>query len=146
MSSFLGYLFYQIFFAVFILIITPFLLPLLMIRKYRLFILQKFGFSLPVLPGDKTRKRIWINAVSIGELRAITPLIRDLRSRAAEAAIFLSIGTLAGMRFSRNLDLPVDIKFYYPLDLPWVVRHVLKNVKPDIYITAEAELWPNFIS
>jgi len=34
---------------------------------------------------------------------------------------------------------------YYPLDIPFVVRRVLRLVKPDIFVTVETELWPNFL-
>ena len=35
--------------------------------------------------------------------------------------------------------------FFFPLDLPCVVRKVIRRLRPDLFIIAETELWPNFL-
>jgi 3-deoxy-D-manno-octulosonic-acid transferase len=35
--------------------------------------------------------------------------------------------------------------FFFPLDYAWVVRKVIRRLRPDLFILAETELWPNFL-
>ncbi|MCM8793906.1 MAG: 3-deoxy-D-manno-octulosonic acid transferase, partial [Candidatus Omnitrophica bacterium] len=46
----------------------------------------------------------------------------------------------------KKLALPEEIVVYFPLDLSFIVRKVLKKIKPSLVIILETELWPNFIS
>jgi 3-deoxy-D-manno-octulosonic-acid transferase len=39
----------------------------------------------------------------------------------------------------------IDGVFYFPLDLPFIVRRTLKVVKPRLFIMMETELWPNLL-
>jgi hypothetical protein len=34
---------------------------------------------------------------------------------------------------------------YFPLDIPNVVRKIIRLAKPDVFIMVETELWPNFL-
>jgi 3-deoxy-D-manno-octulosonic-acid transferase len=35
---------------------------------------------------------------------------------------------------------------YLPIDLPWLMSSLLKQVKPDMLVIMEVELWPNLIN
>jgi 3-deoxy-D-manno-octulosonic-acid transferase len=37
----------------------------------------------------------------------------------------------------------VDRIFFFPLDLPWVVRRVVDQINPRVFVSLESELWPN---
>ncbi len=107
---------------------------------------QKLGF----LPGEISARdggepRIWVHAVSVGEVSAIHPLLRRLREAYPQASLFLSTGTASGQRVARERVPEASAVFYFPLDLPWIVRRVLRRLRPDVFITAETELWPNFL-
>ncbi len=105
---------------------------------------QKMGF-LPRDIGGQGRPKVWVHAVSVGEVSAIHPLVRELRKAYPQADILLSTGTASGQAVARERVKEADSVFYFPLDLPWVVRRVLRRIRPEVFITAETELWPNFL-
>ena len=67
--------------------------------------------------------RVWIHAVSAGEVVAAVPIVRELRSLLPEFELLFSVTTPAGMDMAnQQARLFVDHLFYFPFDLPWVVR------------------------
>ncbi len=146
MSGRVLYIVYNIVLKILLLISSPFILVLLSFRRYRTFIRQKFGFySSKVFSGKRRGVRIWFNAASVGEVRSIGPLIKRLKEIYPESTLFLSIGTMAGMETAEKLSLPVDEIFFSPMDVPFAVKNALSCYNPDLYITTETEIWPNFI-
>jgi 3-deoxy-D-manno-octulosonic-acid transferase len=89
--------------------------------------------------------RIWLHAVSVGEVTAAAPIVTALRSRFPGACIVLSTSTETGRQMARKLATDATVHIYYPLDIPCVVRKVLDRVRPDLFVPVETELWPNFI-
>ncbi|SEL95168.1 3-deoxy-D-manno-octulosonic-acid transferase [Syntrophus gentianae] len=90
--------------------------------------------------------RIWVHAVSVGEVTAAAPVVAELRSRYPGACIVLSTSTETGQEMAGRLISQATELIYYPLDLPFVVAGMLKRVQPDIFVPTETELWPNFLS
>jgi 3-deoxy-D-manno-octulosonic-acid transferase len=88
---------------------------------------------------------IWCHAVSVGEVRAVQPMLFLLQqdNRAADR-IVLSTVTMTGQDTARRECGFVRDIFYFPLDLPFVVGRALSRVKPCVYITTETEFWPEF--
>jgi 3-deoxy-D-manno-octulosonic-acid transferase len=89
--------------------------------------------------------RIWVHAVSVGEVTAAAPIVAALRSRFSGACIVLSTSTETGQEMARKLVPAANAYIYYPLDIPRVVRKVIDCVNPDVFVPVETELWPNFI-
>jgi len=89
------------------------------------------------------RKVIWIHAVSVGEVIAISSLIKSL---AKEYDVLLSTITDTGNQVaSRKFkDLPVKI-IYLPLDCPFTIKKTLEIFNPSALLIAETEIWPNLI-
>ena len=75
--------------------------------------------------------RIWVHAVSVGEVTAAAPIVAALRSRFPGACIVLSTSTETGQEMARKLATDATVHIYYPLDIPCVVRKVLDLVRPD---------------
>ncbi len=121
---------------------------MLLTGKYRRSLGPKFGLLSPEivsgLRGTET-PRIWVHAVSVGEVTAAVPIVAALRSRFPGSCIVLSTSTETGQEMARKLATAVTAHIYYPLDIPCVVRKVLDRVRPDVFIPVETELWPNFI-
>jgi 3-deoxy-D-manno-octulosonic-acid transferase len=114
--------------------------------KYRKSLGPKFGFMPPgVFEDMKGSPRIWVHAVSVGEVTAAAPIVASLRDYYPGACIVLSTGTETGQEMARRIVPGATAFIYYPLDIPRVVRKVLRRVKPDIFVPTETELWPNFI-
>jgi 3-deoxy-D-manno-octulosonic-acid transferase len=121
-------------------------LKMLLTGKYRKSLGPKFGLLSPVIaPLMQGDPRIWVHAVSVGEVTAAAPIVTALRSRFPGACIVLSTSTETGQEMARKLVTAATVHIYYPLDIPCVVRKVLDLVRPDVFIPVETELWPNFI-
>jgi len=105
---------------------------------------ERFGRIQP-LPA-KSRPRILIHAVSVGEVNLTKPLVTRL---APHAEIVISVSTDTGIARARSIyesstgqGLARVVR--YPLDASWSVRRFLDAVRPDLAALVELELWPNF--
>ncbi|MDQ8202824.1 glycosyltransferase N-terminal domain-containing protein [Pelagicoccus sp. SDUM812003] len=121
---------------------------LLHIRKrggYRDRFGTRFGKGLKVPPKAPGRKRIWIQAVSLGEMLAIEPLLKRLESE-PEIEIYLTVTTSTGYALAKEKygRQAVGIS-YFPMDF-WLFSHrVWNRIDPDLAICAETELWPEHL-
>ena len=114
--------------------------------KYRKSVTRKMGFIPPeIIDAMKGRPRVWIHAVSVGEVTAAAPIVASLRTALPEACIVLSTSTETGQEMAGGLVPEATALMYYPLDIPAVVKKVIGLVRPDIFVITETELWPNFL-
>lgn len=130
---------------------TLLLLPVILFKlatvpKYRGGISQKLG---RVRKGVMRHLRggarpIWVHAVSVGEVMAAHPLIRELKKKYPRKKLILSTVTVTGNYTARQRVPEADAVFFFPFDYPWVVRRVLGKINPQAVLIAETELWPNF--
>ncbi|MBN2081992.1 hypothetical protein JW859_07275 [bacterium] len=106
------------------------------------------GFELGAYDPAAAGLKVLINAVSAGEVVAITPLVHELRARCPAVQIVMLTTTASGQTMAREkLGSAVDLLAYFPLiDLPFVVRRYLDRLLPDVYISTESELWPNIMA
>lgn len=129
---------------------TILLLPVILfkvatVKKYRGGITQKLGrVRKGVMRRIKGTRPIWVHAVSVGEVMAAHPLIRELRKRYPRKKLILSTVTVTGNYTARQRVPEADAVFYFPFDYPWIVRRVIRKINPAIVLVAETELWPNF--
>jgi 3-deoxy-D-manno-octulosonic-acid transferase len=99
---------------------------------------------LHAVPGG--RPRIWVHAVSVGEVVAAVPILRELRALLGDHEILLSVITPAGREMAeQQAAAHVDGIFYFPFDLPWVARRVATAIRPSVFVSLESELWPNVL-
>jgi tetraacyldisaccharide 4'-kinase len=106
---------------------------------------QRFGF-LPRSFRQTGPGAIWLHAVSVGEILACVELLRGLRTRFPQTAVFVSTSTLAGraMAGEKLAGLAHGV-FYAPVDYVFAVRRVLRALRPSVVAVAETEIWPNLI-
>lgn len=132
--------------AGFLLLVPYYGLKILVTGKYRQSIRQKLG-AIPAetISALEGHPRIWIHAVSVGEVTAAAPIVAALRGKLPRARILLSTGTETGQIMARNLIPQATAFMYFPLDLFPVVKKVIDRVAPDIVVLTETELWPNFL-
>ncbi len=141
------YFLYNILLFVAALLALPYYaIKMTLMGKYRKSMGPKFGIVRPSTFAEmKGSPRIWIHAVSVGEVTAAEPIVASLRTHFPEACIVLSTSTETGQDMARRIVTGATSFIYYPLDIPFVVRKVITEVRPDIFILTETELWPNFI-
>src|SRR5690554_5429459 len=67
----------------------------------------------------KGAKRVWFHAVSVGEVVAALPILRELRTLAPEAEIILSVTTSSGHTTAqKQAEGLFDHLVYFPIDVP----------------------------
>lgn len=97
-----------------------------------------------VLP-KKSRPRVWLHCVSVGEVVAALPLMREIKS-ADKVDLILTVTTTTGHATARaRAEGLYDHLFYFPLDIPRFVLQALARVKPEVIVLFETELWFNLL-
>jgi len=92
------------------------------------------------------KKCIWIHAVSLGEVNATKTIITELKKHLPEFEIVLSATTDTGIERAHSLYAGELKVFYFPLDFSSVIDRSFENIRPDICLLMELEVWPNFTS
>jgi 3-deoxy-D-manno-octulosonic-acid transferase len=104
-------------------------------------------FGLPPSAGPRTPgvRRVWLQAVSVGEMLAVGPIIRALKSDGVQ--VILTTTTSTGYRLARERYLPhVTGIAYFPIDWwPFSVR-AWRAIAPDLAVVAEGERWPEHMA
>lgn len=90
------------------------------------------------------RPLIWVHAVSVGEVLAVTRLVKSLDAALPDYFVVISTTTRTGQALARE-RFGVHRVLYCPLDLPWAVRAYLNALKPQLLVLAETEFWPNLL-
>ena len=115
------------------------------VPKYRGGIFQKLGWVRKdvkkVIAGGRP---IWVHAVSVGEVMAVHPLIRELKKKYPSRKLILSTVTITGNYTAHQRIPEADAVFFFPFDFPSVIRRVISKINPCMVLVAETELWPNY--
>jgi 3-deoxy-D-manno-octulosonic-acid transferase len=116
-------------------------------RKYR----DGFKERLGEVPTRVARMRaeggtpvIWLHAVSVGEVLAVSRLISELDFTFPAHRVLISTTTATGQALAQE-RFGVSRVFYCPLDLPWAVSSYLSVLEPRLLILVESEFWPNLL-
>jgi 3-deoxy-D-manno-octulosonic-acid transferase len=119
-------------------------------RKYREGLGERLGL-IPqrirrrILDAGATQRVIWLHAVSVGEVLAISRLVAELGVALPNHLVLISTTTRTGQALARE-RFGADRVFYCPLDLPWAVRSWLRALNPALMVLAETEFWPNLLT
>jgi 3-deoxy-D-manno-octulosonic-acid transferase len=112
--------------------------------KYRAGFRERFGRVPPRLAQDPSRPTVWIHAVSVGEVLAVSGLVADLRPHFPKHRIVVSTTTDTGQKLAADRFGEENV-FYFPLDFAFAIRPYLKLLQPKLIVVAETEFWPNFL-
>ena len=141
----------------FYILLFTLLLPLLFVRllwrsikapAYRQRVLERCGIFSSKFAFNSTFQSggICLHAVSVGEVAAALPLIKQLRQRYPDLSITVTTTTPTGSDYlTKSLKAEgIDNIFhcYMPYDWPPFIVLFLQRVKPKILIIIETELWP----
>ena len=88
---------------------------------------------------------IWLHAVSVGEVLAVSRLVEEIGSAFPEYRLLVSTTTRTGQGLARE-RFGAERVFYCPLDLPWAVGAYLNALRPAMLVLAETEFWPNLLN
>ncbi len=132
---------------VFIFVALPYFL-------YRLVVEKGFGHRFRQNMGLVRREEIaavadtnciWLHGASVGEMVAISPLVKEIKKLMPERKVLVSAVTVGGYDMARQIMPEADAIINFPLDLPFVASSMVSRIRPGIFIMVETELWPNFL-
>lgn len=92
--------------------------------------------------------RIWVHAVSVGEVVAATAIIDRMLQKYPKDKIIVSVMTPTGKSRLRKIyqqESRVNSCFI-PYDIGFFIKSFIKKFKPEILIIMETEIWPSMLS
>lgn len=97
-------------------------------------------------PAPGIRDSLWIHAVSVGEVQAAAPLIKQLLERHPEIPLVVTTTTPTGAERLRELFGEEVHHVYFPYDTPFAIDGFLSRMSPRILVMIETEIWPNLLA
>ncbi|MDH5359395.1 MAG: 3-deoxy-D-manno-octulosonic acid transferase [Gammaproteobacteria bacterium] len=108
-------------------------------NKDRRYFFERFGFY----NKDISQNSMWFHAASVGEVNAVLPLLKAIRTRHPEQTFVLTTGTPTGSIIAKN-NMPTKTDHVFlPIDFPGTVKRFLNHANPKCAIIMETELWAN---
>ena len=139
------YFAYSVLLALALVLASPWwLLNMLRHGKYRAGLGERLGIVPRRLSDPMAHETIWIHAVSVGEVLAVSRIVEELKPRLPGSRVVISTTTETGQKLARQRFGENEV-FYFPLDLPFSVRAYLKALRPSLLVLAESEFWPNLL-
>ncbi|HES75738.1 MAG TPA: 3-deoxy-D-manno-octulosonic acid transferase [bacterium] len=106
----------------------------------------RWGERLGFIPRFPVKPRLWVHAVSVGEVIAATSLIRAWQAQHPDWVILVTTTTPTGSaQLRRSFGESVE-HVYLPYDLPGAVRRFYARTQPTRGVIMETELWPNLFA
>jgi 3-deoxy-D-manno-octulosonic-acid transferase len=145
------YFLYSVLLAAALLISLPYWVYQIVRRgKYRAGFAERIG-KIPARlrgacgdPDPVTQRVIWVHAVSVGEVLAITGLVREMQRKFPRHRVMVSTTTDTGQELARKRFGDCNV-FYFPMDFAFAIRPYLRALRPELLVLAETEFWPNFL-
>ena len=137
------YIIYDIVFVVFLF----FYVPIFFFKKRKR---HGIGLRLGFYPKElinklSGRKNVWVHAVSVGEVMAVSPLVKAIHEKYPAYRIVFTTVTETGNTAAKKILSENDIALYMPFDLSFIVGRVISFIRPCLLVITETELWPNLI-
>lgn len=112
--------------------------------KYGSLIAKKSGQAFKKVAEDST-PLVWIHAVSMGETKAIVKFAELLKAKHPNIRLLITSTTDTGHAEAKR-SLPfANYHFFLPFDFSWIIRPIVKKVKPSLVILSETDHWFNFL-
>ena len=96
--------------------------------------------------GKKNRSNdlsIWVHAASVGEVEAISPLVRALYDQ-GESLLFTAFTTSGYKTIQRNFPDSIETGII-PIDFFWFCRRFFRQRRIKLCLLMETELWPELL-
>jgi 3-deoxy-D-manno-octulosonic-acid transferase len=112
--------------------------------KYRAGLWERFGRVPDHLRLGPRHPTIWLHAVSVGEVIAVSGLVQLLREQNPKYRVLISTTTATGQKLARE-RFGREHVFYFPLDFAFAIKPFLRVLRPEVVVMAETEFWPNLL-
>ena len=107
---------------------------------------QRLGYDDPTDRAFWSGKpRLWIHAVSVGEVKVAEAIVSALDQDLPQARILLTTTTTTGQEYARTRFGRRAIVKFAPIDLLPAINRFLRAYRPDLLVCMETEIWPNWL-
>ncbi|MBN6151652.1 lipid IV(A) 3-deoxy-D-manno-octulosonic acid transferase [Xanthomonas sp. AmX2] len=111
------------------------------VRQY----FQRWDERYASYPQTRGRPRVWLHAVSVGEVNAAAPVVNALRAQRPDIRWVITTITPTGSERVQALWGDAVDHVYLPYDVPGSVGRFLGHFQPSLALILETELWPNML-
>ncbi len=111
------------------------------VRQY----FQRWDERYAAYPQSRGRPRVWLHAVSVGEVNVAAPVVNALRAQRPDIRWVITTITPTGSERVRALWGDALEHVYLPYDVPGSVGRFLRHFRPSLALILETELWPNML-
>ncbi len=105
---------------------------------------QRLGWA-PRLGPAPPAGRVWLHAVSAGEVVAAAAIARRLADLSPATEVVISSTTPAGRQQAERLIPQARAWFYFPFDFLPCVALAYRRLRPTAVAAVETEIWPNWL-
>jgi 3-deoxy-D-manno-octulosonic-acid transferase len=88
--------------------------------------------------------RIWLHAVSVGEVNVLVHLLPQLQQSWPGWQFVVSTTTQTGHELACRRFGPTNV-IYFPFDFSWSVAAAFDRIQPRMIVLTELEIWPNLL-
>ncbi len=137
-------------------VLTQLIYPLLFILIYIRILLKKedpLRYKEKILISHFNVKRnfknklLWFHAASLGELKSILPIIREINLSQKNFEFLVTTSTLSSAKIA-NIEFKNYENIFHrflPYDVDFLIYQFLKSWKPSYIFLVDSEIWPNLI-
>ena len=129
----------------------PFLILIVFIRKFlgkedSLRYKEKIFSSYFKVDKNNQSKLIWFHAASLGELKSIFPIVKELNKRKNIEFLITSVSLSSSLLAEEEFKKIPNVKHrFFPIDVFFLMKKFLSLWKPDAIFLVDSEIWPNLI-
>ncbi len=133
-------------------LLYPFFLIIIFCRKI-LNKEDKYRYKEKILPSHfnvkrkKNTKLIWFHAASLGELKSIIPIIKELDNNNKNLEFLITTVTLSSSNLA-NSEFKNFQNIYHrflPIDVLFLIKKFLNEWSPHAIFFVDSEIWPNLL-
>jgi len=95
--------------------------------------------------GDNYNCDIWMHASSMGEVKVLSIIVRELIKLNDGLRLHITVMTETGYGRAKELFSKYAEVSYLPLDYSSPIKRFLKTINPSVAVFIETEIWPNII-
>lgn len=107
---------------------------------------KRIGERFAMIPARKDKAPlIWLHAVSVGEVIAAIPVVKQLQQSHPEHRICITTTTPTGSERVKAAFADSVLHYYLPYDVPSLILRFILAIRPQKLIIMETELWPNLL-
>jgi len=104
----------------------------------------RFTGNVQSLSASANQKTVWFHGVSVGEIHLLRQVVSTIQTSKPDWFVVVSSSTDNGLLEAQKCFKGIPVVLF-PLDFSWAINNAISQIKPDLIVLAESELWPNFL-